>query len=879
MGPGATDIAEIIPEVRQRLPGLAPAVHLEPEQARFRLFDSIAAFLKNLALSQPLLLILDDLHWADKPTLLLLEFLARQMAESRILVVGTYRDVELSRQHPLSETLAQLSRHPMFHREHLQGLTQEDTGHFIGRSDGELPPEGLVETIYSRTEGNPFFVIEVVRLMTERQELSGEDAAVSSEFMIPEGVRDVIGQRLNRLPSDCNQLLSIASVIGREFAFGLLSRLSTEISEDRLLEALDQALAARVIEELPGTTGLHQFSHALIQQTLAEELSATRRARLHSRIGEALVQMYGVEAEKHAGELAFHFAEAESVLGSENLVRYSLLAGEQALAARAYEEALGHFQRALSAKERQPADAEMASALFGVGRAQAATLGRQQLDVAFSTMGRAFEIYAEVNDAAGAVDVAEYAMQQIPGQRGGVDIVDRALKLVAPDSHEAGRLWSRSVLVKGMGEGDYEGATQASANALAIAQSSGDSALEMRTLAHSSTVDYWHLHHQGTVTKGLRAIELARQAGDQLSEVSARFWVGIALLNTGNSREAQRQAAVMLATAESLRAQYWLATALWLNEFVSRYKGNWEAAREFNLRGLSVSPPDTRLLGTRMLLEYETGNMVEGNEYLDGLVETLRLVTSGPRYDHGSAALMIPIVARITGAMDRLHIAEGAAETVLLAESATPFVSRHARCGLALIAVLREDVELAQEHYPALISSAGTHLDGLNADRVLGLVAHTIGEFEKANGHFEDALVFCRDAGYLPELAWTCHDYAETLLEQDSPGSHVKAVELLEEAKASSTELGMPPLTARVSALREKAASIQQRAPAYPVGLTRREVEVLRIIAHGKTDREIAEELFIGVRTVSSHVGNILNKTNASNRAEAATYANQQGLV
>ena len=131
MGPGAADIAEIVPEVRQILPDLAPPPYLDPEQARFRLFDFIAAFLKNAASDQPLLLILDDLHWADKPSLLLLEFLARQMVESRLLVVGTYRDMELSRQHPLSETLAQLSRQPVFQRQQLLGLSQEETGRFI----------------------------------------------------------------------------------------------------------------------------------------------------------------------------------------------------------------------------------------------------------------------------------------------------------------------------------------------------------------------------------------------------------------------------------------------------------------------------------------------------------------------------------------------------------------------------------------------------------------------------------------------------------------------------------------------------------------------------------------------------------------------------
>ena len=141
-------------------------------------------------------------------------------------------------------------------------------------------------------------------------------------------------------------------------------------------------------------------------------------------------------------------------------------------------------------------------------------------------------------------------------------------------------------------------------------------------------------------------------------------------------------------------------------------------------------------------MEYEIGNMAEGNRYMEGLVETLRLVTSGPRYDHASAALMIPIVARITGTADRLRTAEEAAATVLSATSATPFITRYASWGLALIAVIRGDAHLAQEYYPALQSSAGTQLDGLSGDRVLGLVAQTIGEQERASQHYENALAF-----------------------------------------------------------------------------------------------------------------------------------------
>jgi predicted ATPase len=208
--------------------------------------------LKNAAQSQPLLLVLDDLHWADKPPLLLLQFLARELGSSRLLVLGCYRDVELSRQHPLSETLAQLSREPVFQRQPLRGLSREDARSFIESAAGMQPSQKLVEAVYTHTEGNPFFMTEVIRLLSEGRGLTWEESAGPSSIGIPEGVREVIGQRLNRLSDRCNQALTMASIVGRGFDFKLLRILSSEASDEELLRALDEALKAHLIEELPG---------------------------------------------------------------------------------------------------------------------------------------------------------------------------------------------------------------------------------------------------------------------------------------------------------------------------------------------------------------------------------------------------------------------------------------------------------------------------------------------------------------------------------------------------------------------------------------------------------------------------------------------------
>ena len=198
---------------------------------------------------------------------------------------------------------------------------------------------------------------------------------------------------------------------------------------------------------------------------------------------------------------------------------------------------------------------------------------------------------------------------------------------------------------------------------------------------------------------------------------------------------------------------------------------------------------------------------------------------------------------------------------------------------LAIVAVERSDKDPAERLYRSLVSADQYYAWPLCSDRVLGLLSQTMGNGGQAQIHFEDALGFCRNAGYRPELAWTCCDYADMLLRRNEPGDGTKAMSLLDESLAVSTELGMRPLMEQITERLDRIQAPPLPAPTYPAGLSYREVEVLRLIAFGKTDREIAEELFISFRTVGNHVSNILNKTNTSNRTEAATFAAHQGLT
>jgi tetratricopeptide (TPR) repeat protein len=635
--------------------------------------------------------------------------------------------------------------------------------------------------------------------------------------------------------------LTIASVVGREFTLAQLKPFIEDMSEDRLLEVLEQALAARVIEELPRTVGRYQFTHALIQETLVEELTTTRRVRLHARIAEALEELYGEQAEAHAAELAHHFAEAQTVLGPEKLMRYSLLAGERALASYGWEEAQAHFQRALAAKEGQSpvgaglqglsrdeialpwgsqgavptsrdaptGDAETAALLFGLGRAQLATLERHQTEEAVATLQRAFDYYAAAGDVAGALAVAQYPMAiGILGRTGVAGFIPRALKLVPPDSLAAGRLLYSYGHELGRVEGDYENAQAAFAQALAIARREGDLALEVRTLAAAADVDFYHLRFQEGLERARRAIALAGRLGDQQAAWLAHLDAARILTLTGEVGGAQQHAAAALELAERLRGRFRLTLSFMWSVRLLRLQGGWQGAREFSDRSLALAPQDVLLLGERVLLEYDVGDFGQGEAHLEPFLATIPPAAARPGAQYAFPAVTIPWIARITGVLDRLDIAATFAQTVVSSPLVNPFYAMMARSGLGLLAVLRDDAAAAAEQYGPLQSQAGTMYPQISIDRLLGLLAQTMGNLDKSAEHFEDALAFCRKAGYRPELAWTCCDYADLLLvgahgRAPLPPDQAKAMSLLDEALAISRELGMRPLMERVLSRRE----------------------------------------------------------------------------
>jgi class 3 adenylate cyclase/tetratricopeptide (TPR) repeat protein len=370
LGPGAGEVAQLLPEVAEVVPDLEPPPSLDPETARFRLFDAVASFLRRAARDTGLVVVLDDLHWADRSSLLLLEFVARVLAGSRLLLVGTYRDVEVSRRHPLNDTLAELVRQPVTSRLALRGLSEAEVARCIAVVTGTEPAPTVVAAVHGQSEGNPFFVSEIARLLISEGRL---DPGGQLDLIIPEGVREVIDRRRNRLTERCNGVLAVAAVEGRDFDLNVVCQ-AAGLAAAEVLETLDEAVDAHLVTEAGPGPGRYRFAHALVREVVHAGLRATERARLHHRVGEAIERHAQADLDARLAELAYHFLQSATIGDADKAVEYASRAGKLALDLRAYEEAAGHLEGALQALELIPAGDQhrRGELLLVLGKAQRA---------------------------------------------------------------------------------------------------------------------------------------------------------------------------------------------------------------------------------------------------------------------------------------------------------------------------------------------------------------------------------------------------------------------------------------------------------------------------------------------------------------------------
>ncbi|HZU59602.1 MAG TPA: AAA family ATPase, partial [Solirubrobacteraceae bacterium] len=339
------ELARLVPELRRRVPEL-PLPPGETEGERYRLFEAVVGLLSSISKAAPILLVLDDLHWADRPTLLLLRHLARAPRSTRLLVLLAFR-VEAATD-VLVDTLVELNREGLSTQLDIEGLSQRETAELVSLKARERPSTAFVQRIHRETEGNPFFVEEIVRnLLAAGLRVGSATASELGRLKLPEGVKRMVARRLERLDPQTIEWLRVASVAGRDFDADLIERL-VDLEEEEFLTSLEEALAAGVLLESTAHAGRYSFSHALVREALYEGMSAPRRARLHRRVGEALE----ASGERSLSVLALHFTRAASLEDAEKAISYAVQAAQEAGQVLAHEEAVDHYARALEVLTR-----------------------------------------------------------------------------------------------------------------------------------------------------------------------------------------------------------------------------------------------------------------------------------------------------------------------------------------------------------------------------------------------------------------------------------------------------------------------------------------------------------------------------------------------
>jgi DNA-binding CsgD family transcriptional regulator len=892
-GPAASELAEFVPQLGLRLP-FVPVIPpiIDAAQARFRLFDAVLGGWKRAAAHEPLLLLLDNVHWADTPSLRLLEFLAPEIASSRLLVLVTYRDIELSRRHPLSDSLGELAKQPTFQRVRLRGLSASETARFVAAATGNALAGDLLATIHSQTEGNPLFVAEMARYLVEEgllgatpREPQPRTRRPGRVHRIPEGIKEAIGTRLNRLSPACNEMLTNAAVIGRVFQLNLLARLSDPVPAGEQEVALEEGLAASVIEEL-ADPGAYQFSHALIREALYDEIPATRRALLHLRIGTVLEAIAGSGAMPDLAALAHHYCSALPGGDPAKAIAYAQRAAARADELFAYEEAARYYRLAIQALDaRQTPDPQQRLRLLialgeahtrGGGYTQAAEILAQAAGSA-----KALGVSHELARAACSFEAATWR-PGLPGDAAAGLLREALAALGDGDTIATAQvLSSLSRALELCGE--PKEANRVNEQAVAMARRLGDAATLASALRAGLSARWVPERLPTRIASTLEAMQLARQGGDRECWLEAASWRLFDLMQIGEFQARIEEFEDYTREADEVRQPFYQYIGLSSRSMLALFCGRigeaerW-AERAFEFGGRMPSLHAAGVYSVQMFsIRREQGRL---KELAPLVAHFVRTTPSAATWRPGLALTYCELGMR----------EEARAEFEMLAADAFAGVPRDALwvsclAYLAEICAYLGDASRAVELYGLLTPFDGHNLQaGSNiaclgtASRFLGLLAATMKRWPEAARHFEAALEINARQGALTWLAHTQHQYAEMLFARGRPEDRERAVGLLDAAIESAREIGMQALLERASALRET-ASLQPAPERYPAGLSPREVEVLRLVAAGKENREIARHLFVSPNTVANHVRSILTKTNTANRTEAAAFAVRNALL
>jgi tetratricopeptide (TPR) repeat protein len=798
----------------------------DPEPTRVRLFDAVTTFFRNAASCRPLAIILDDLHRADDASLRLLEFLARELADTRLLVVGTYRDTEVGREHPLSVVLGEVAAQNQSIE--LQGLSEDDVGRLIEAHGGQAASPQLAAVLHARTEGNPLFVGEFVRLIT-----SGADCDASERIaaLLPRGVRDAIHLRCGHLSQDCQLVLSAAAVIGRDFDLDVLARVAgAEVLGSGpvpgFFAVLDEAVAAGLVSVVTGALGQCRFPHVLVPDTLYDDLASSKRIALHCQIGRALEELRGAQVESHLAVLAYHFGKATAGGLKEvthKAIEYAVKAGERAAGQLAYEEAAAQYMAALHlldsanlANERPHAIVrQRADLLIALGEAQgrageipkaraslleAARLARTQ--GVSDQLARAALGCTALGDVDASIDIESSSL------------LEEALAgLSADDSAQRVRLLGRLAAELYYSPASHERRRALSRQAVEMAERLGDASLLGIALCdtRSALLGPDNIEERGAIAD--RIIVLTEQSGSKERALDGHLWRLVDCSGMGDIAAVDMELHICAQRAEDLRRPFYLWRVAVLRAMRAHIEGRFDEADRLVHEALAAGQ---RAHSSNFFLIYalQVFQLRRDQGRLDEVEPTVREMADRyptvPALRYGLASLYAELGRE----------PEARAEFERLAAKNFGDLPRDANWTgaldkLAQVCVFLGDVERAAVLYEMLLPFAhhivvisfGDACDG-SASHALGVLATLLERWDDAAQHFENALAMNTALGARAQVARTQHAYAEMLLRRPSINAEIdgaKARQLLNHAIAGYHQLGMAHCLERASALRELA--------------------------------------------------------------------------
>jgi len=881
LGTGGGELTRLLPSLPSRVGELPEPVETDPDTERHRLHTAVADLLENVSRDRPVLVVLEDGHWADAPTLLMLRHLARSAGSGRLLLLATFRDTEADVPAELAETLADLRRAEDVLRIRLSGLSGAEVSDLVNRSAGSNPgaePGELAETIHDLTDGNAFLVCELWRAMVETGivEVSGGEVRVTrplSELGTPESVHEVVGQRLSRLAPKTTDLLELAAVAGPEFELEPIRR-AAGLSEAELLAALEEAVGSGMIEELRSQRLACRFTHEIVRRALYDRLSRLRRAELHLRVGEELERADSA-SDRALADLAHHFGAAAPLGGTERAVDYNLRAARAASAALAFDDAGTRLRTAIAIGVED--EAEQAGVLLELGSAShraGKVTDAQEAFVAAAEIGRRLESAGLL--ARAAIGYEEACWRPGIASPVSIELLEEALTAVGEEDAEL-RIGLLAGLARGLSfAGEVERGAVVRANAITLAREHGD----RRALALVLIRSYWA---RGTtpleeiLAMLTEARDIAGEMGDTETQTEAMAWRGATFVALGDLDSAWDEVAAHREMAER--------TAQPFMNHVAEHYGSAIALSQGNLAESEAMAERSR----------EWGQLLIGRDASG----TYGIQMFGLRREQGRLAELAPAMRILAGAVDR----EGPWRPGLVAVMAELGMEPEARRELSALAAegidgfrtslwtaalvyladacaALDDETMAAIVYPELAPLAGTnvmigHLVACYgaADRYLGMLAATLKEPARAEEHFERAMDLNRRMGASTWLAHTAYEYGRFLLGRGT-ARRERAEALLGEAAALAEQIGMVGLLGKIRGLGVGAPTVD-----LPGSLSPREVQILALVAEGLSNREIGGRLSISEHTAANHIRSILRKTESANRTEAASYAHRHGLA